>query len=210
MTYRLLHPCLAAVFHPDEYEVRPERGVVNERSCLIMTNQVKGRGQERSSYWIDASRDFSILRYIGSVDGHVRVQLDVEYSQSGQTDWVPSNWILVRTASDGSLKESSVSKVVRFDINPSIDSEQFRLDFPPGTRVRDETSTSTPDYIMKDAGNKRVIRPEEIGSTYDELAATDPDRGNYQGMRVIRWVLMGIVLCGLLLFVMRKKWRQLR
>jgi hypothetical protein len=104
------------------------------------------------------------------------MQLDVDYVQDPQYGWVPTSWkyvLMDPTKAYDQIARSFHSTVTAWEVNIPIDPSEFELAFPVGTRVS-EPNSPTPEYIVTKDGKKRIIPPEDIGATYEQLLNSEP------------------------------------
>jgi len=86
--------------------------------------------------------------------------------------WVPSGGTYVAKRQDGSVRESSVATIKKFEINPVISKDEFEIDFPPGTDVLDQRKAAKlRHYIVQPDGSAGIF-PK--GATYREASGLDP------------------------------------
>ena len=73
-------------------------------------------------------------------DGGLGGQIDVTYQHDAAHGWIPASWTCLRMDSNGNESSLISCKVEEYEINPSIPADAFKLHFPPGTRVLDESN----------------------------------------------------------------------
>ena len=77
----------------EQCQVLPNSAWVSGVLCRVVeeTTHVAGSQYQRR-FWVDPSREFLILRHTVSVDGHLREQLDMQYSPVAAHDGRPVAW----------------------------------------------------------------------------------------------------------------------
>ncbi|MCR4413500.1 MAG: hypothetical protein NUV77_13850 [Thermoguttaceae bacterium] len=146
----------ATLFETDHCVVSPKEGSVQGRACVILERS----GKNGRSYWVDAGRDWIILRYLlGASDKPTR-QVDISYTLDKVHGWVPARWKYVALRRDPPEVELQIEgSVSRYEINVEIPKTEFEFDFPVGTVVRDLNTDAC--YIICGEGRKRAVTREE-------------------------------------------------
>jgi hypothetical protein len=119
-------------------EQQAERGTVEGRECAVFRDAVKTQTSVRATtYWIDPSRDNSIVRVLHEVNGKVLLQDDRQYKEWDNFGWVLSGWRYVESFEDGSLRRAVEATVTGISINEPILEGRFDIEFPRGTAISD-------------------------------------------------------------------------
>jgi hypothetical protein len=196
--FQILRSLSVGFFVPQNYVMANESGFIDGRPCQILQTQPTNI---RWSLWVDPSRSFSLVRYSLSSEGKILLTTDLTYTQSSEHGWVAVGWKIVETDRSGSLKRSTNATVTHWEINTPIPPNEFDLDFPPGTLVRDFTTTtewgSTSQYIAREGGKKRIVSQGDRGATYEQLLASETGTARLpRGPSALR--MWAIVICILL------------
>jgi hypothetical protein len=189
----LKFPLLPIIFtvrgsHPDffrdlgKFQVAAHNVPVAGRPCLELV-RVAERGDGREVLYLDQERDYVVVKFMIVEGDHPKWQLDATYSPDQAVGWVPKSWeYVIRTGGkDRHILSSQRRSVVRYEINPNLDDEEFDIRFPPGTKVDDDSSGRYVVYAIGENGEKGREVPANAGATYEELLKT-PTRPH-------RWVL---------------------
>lgn len=152
---------------------------INGRPCLEMESQL---GNYVQRVWVDLSRDYVVVRSLGLVNEQVRTKIDIGYRQDTKKRWVPEKWDILTLLPNGKLESSGRATVMSYELNATVELAAFDIKFPPGTRVTDTRDPkSQVNYILKEGDKKRMIMPEEIGATYEQMINSEP--GEARGKR---------------------------
>lgn len=176
-----------------EVEIPPQRGVTTLHIRL----------------WLDPGRDFVLVRHLSTQGNKSNNKVDIRYRPDAVAGWVPSSWSVVSHHHDGTVDSSYECTVKSIDFGGGIGDGQFDIEFPPGSFVYDLPNKN--QFVVKPSGRKREIVNSEMGSTYEEIMATDTGelvpgwRPWYR--RVSSYLYAGAVLAGLVLVVRVVRWR---
>lgn len=199
-------PSLSEVMQLRRLSVTGRRGTVDNSSCIVVEGSPgldRTSGVNRS-IWVDPQRDFIILRWRSELAGKVLEQIDVFYVEDPAHGWLPSRWKRIEHGSDGRFRTSVEATIVEQSVNAQMKADDFRLEFPPGTLVSDQTATSE-DYqkffVLAD-GTRRIVTAQEMRRiiTAEELARTEPGqaglapRKRWRGSFVALNVFLGLLL----------------
>jgi hypothetical protein len=105
-------------------------------------------------------------------------------SQAPISEWIPSNWTSSAFRGNRLFQQVEVRTTSR-ELNITTTEDDFQIDLPSGTRVRDVSGSEKRDYITRDEGKKRDILPSELGASYDQLVQTET--GDLAGSHSRRW-----------------------
>jgi hypothetical protein len=102
--------------------------------------------------WLDVARGFIVLRWeqVQQATGHVVTSCDITYELQGEFGWLPNAWTTQSfsssVSSDHAPDQVITATVDSFQPAAKLATEDFRLEFPVGTRVYDQRSKK--DYIV--------------------------------------------------------------
>jgi hypothetical protein len=170
LTFRPLDSKMA-FFRLSEAILTGGQARIDGRYCRELQLKQPGTGVVYQ-FWVDPSRDYTIVRYIETAKGKLIAQADIRFAEDPQAGWVPSNWDLVSQFPDGKLETSLQAEVLEHEINPGFPADRFDIVFPRGTSINDVEANRM--YIIKQDGSERVLEKEEWGLTYQEVLASEP------------------------------------
>jgi hypothetical protein len=158
---------------PDSLTLTGRKSVLGGKQCLELELAPGGEAVQR--LWVDPTRDYAIVRSFLVVRGRVITRMDIRYVNEPKEIRL-DGWDSSQFGTDGKLEKAQRVRVTNCEINPPIESSEFDIDFPPGTKVIDQTTPIAPTYyIVRDGGRKRIIEPHELRIPYKELIATMPE-----------------------------------
>ncbi len=189
------------------YSVLPDDAAVNGIRCIILRQDAPPGRRVQESYFLDPSRQFLPLRFLSTHSGKPTVQIDIEFTSDAKFGFVPSGWKLLFLRPSGAINTSQVATVQSVAINDPISDDQFEIEFPPGTWVRDARTKD--QYIVRADSTRRRITPDELERdlSYEQLLSSDSG-----GMNMPRWFL-GVNVVIVLLLVLSlgyRRWRRYR
>jgi hypothetical protein len=112
----------------------------------------------------------------------VSSRIDIRYKADARAGWVPEGWDVFEFYPAGQLSETWRARMADYEINPTVASSEFVLEFPPGTRAIDMRDLNdVKEYIVREGGRKRMILREDLGASYEQLLNSDP--GEAHGRR---------------------------
>lgn len=180
----------------ENFKVSMRHQPIGGRVCQELES---ASGQLHRRLWLDDQRDYLPVRTITLVNGQVNHSLDVQYAKDATGRWLPKGWSIAQFDRAGRIREACRANVEHIELNTYIDSAEFRLEFPPGTRVSDMSSTDrSSEYIVRPNGDKREILRSEIGKSYAELVASDSESNVGSIKRLFRspsFLLVAGILC---------------
>lgn len=219
-TYALFEQAVSGI-NLDKLTLSTRQGVIDDQECLILEQKSEFTFGGDEAFWIDPSKDYSIVRYTVGTGDQVAAQIDCTYQFDPEHGWAPSRWTTWRFRGDGTPRTTGKVEVVEYEINPEFSSDEFEITFPVGTLVSDQRPqkgigrTGTFDYIVLEGGKKRQITWDERHASYDELVATEsgtagrvPEVPRVNGGSTRYWWVVGALLLGivaLLVFRNRQK-----
>lgn len=188
MTWRALMAGMRG-FDLDGFRLVGATTVIDKRTCLELQQRLPVGPEAENRLWVDPARGFVVVRYLATRKGIVKTKLDVRYGPDKQAGWVPKEWQIIFNDPRGELRKSFAAALNNHALNGPIPSTEFQLEFPPGTRVSDAKNDA--DYIVRrDGSGRRMIPPEDIGATYEQMLRTAPGEAlpNRAGGGIaIRW-----------------------
>jgi hypothetical protein len=172
------------------------RADIEGASCVEL-QRVSSKSGLDNQLWVDPARDFVVVRYSTSLVGKSVYQITVQYLKDASGVWVPTSWVIINHPPvQGESLFTTRAAVKDYKLNVPLDSTQFDLAFPPGTRVSDEKSKL--EYIVKQGEDKRIILKEDIGATYQQMLDSPPGQGlaARHGGFSWTWVSVGLAVLG--------------
>lgn len=191
VSVRGLDPELAASGHLGRYT---EARVVplDGRNMLEVTRPRTEKQGERKM-WLDPKRDYAVHRIDSyTLKGLLTLRVTLSHSQVGTMPavWLPHRWtVLSFIPADKLFKQIEVVADER-SLNVVTTPDDFKITFPPGTRVHDETGSKPSEYLTREDGSNREILPSEFFAKHEDLARTNTgDLGPSPGRDRRRWLL---------------------
>jgi hypothetical protein len=178
----------------------------------VMREKNETRGEVK--IWVDPAQDFAARRFEQySRDGNLQQRITIGTRKDVSGLWVPNTWSAALY--DGpKLIRTVEAKVGELAVNPDTTPDDFRIDFPVGTKVTDSTGATTRDYIVREEGKVREIPRRELAQKYEDLVRTEPGE-LVPGPRPSVWVRyqlvwwgMCILAVGVLLLIGRRIYRS--
>lgn len=206
LTYRAFHPDMGR-FEEEKMQVTDESSFVGNTKCICVE-------QKKETYvarcWVDPRQDYIIVRYAMVFGGFPVYQCDTEYKMENEFGWVPQSWhgfLMNTNFNPPKLRFDITAQVTSFEINGPVEGQEFQLEFPPRTMVKDWINDQR--IVVLDDGTIRVAtRAEnERGITYEELLHSKETTWGRGLLTAASIAGLGMVL-GLLLLWLRNKRRQ--
>jgi len=179
-----------------QYAVSARAGAVEGVSCVLLEAKKWIDGM-RMDFWLDPHREFVVLRAEKRITGqpYPHFVIDVSYQKDASLGWIPSAWKYVNQGGGPAVREQTMARVTRYEINVSIPRSEFQIVYPPGTIVRDLRTRE--DYAVKENSEKRAITKEEIGrgAPYTEYFTTESGKAGLKGganRSHLPWALLGM------------------
>lgn len=160
--------------------------------CMILRAPAESRLQAVKLF-LDPDRSWSIVRYqvIAQEEAMVLRQIDIDYSQRPDSSWAPHSWTYSENIGQGEAILTSAT-VESLKIPTDISEETFRLDFPEGTVVFDQRTSTTKRFLVTANNEQRPITAAELrgGATYEQIASTPSGKALSSSMRSRRvsWI----------------------
>jgi len=207
LTYRGLDAGFDGM-QPGSYRLSAHRGVVEGRACVIL--EQSNQRLVRNAFWVCPEMDFSVLRYTASVEGKEIIRLDIAYRRGARYGWVPKHWKSVWVNPEtGALVEGGESTVTSYVINEAIPEEEFRIAFPDGTWVTDETTGQ--EYLVRNGRKRLITAREKREASYKELLSTESGEARKSPWWLyLRWFLWSSFFLAMAVFALffGRKWRS--
>lgn len=173
-----------SVISPDQWapEGPLQEYYLNDTDGALLRQELKSnQGNGGIELLLDARREFALRRYRSG-----NVEVEIEFKEYPGYGWLPDQYHSIsfdQQSGDVSYRLNVKVNSIQFGV-PVQDSD-FRLDFPPGTVVRDTTTgDGTPKtYYVKSDGTEREITPREwaAGIQYSRLE-TSPSDGSVSAL----------------------------
>lgn len=204
-------PTTTGSFSPSDFTISKERALLQNKECIVLQQPLRA-GVTSQTLWLDPSRNLVVLRYMESRSGKVGLKLDIQYTNDPDSGWIPASWECLASNPNGSLQEAFAATVTTYKINGPISPDEFQIDFPPGTRVRDQRPNATvPEYIVRKDGSKRSLPSEDIGASYEQLVSSEPGQAHAYPVSVAgrhRWLTPTLVALAVLTIFAVWTWRK--
>lgn len=214
--FRALHISLGRISDA-KLVIRPDDAEIDNRRCIVVEQNTP---RSKEVFWLDPDRAFVILRSQNEVLGGKSLsQIDISYAQDGLHGWVPTDWRYSVNRSNGKslvLQESALAKVVGFEINPVLNTEEFEITFPPDTLVEvNDNHKHSGGFIVREGGAKRVITRSERRPdvSYQDLLKSESGEASIASgslIRVVQYTILACVALAILLHFVRKRWARVK
>src|SRR5262249_53957223 len=124
----------------DDFEVLPQKRIREGLTCVVLSSKARSPSGTFHTLWVVPERGFLPVHYaINREMGATQWTIDITYKQNKRYGWAPSGWRSSTFSPKGNVQETSEVKITDFEINRPIPPKEFRLDFPPGTFVVEES-----------------------------------------------------------------------
>lgn len=122
--------------------------------------------------WVDAGSGHVIRRVRSVRGGRVAWQCDVSPQEVRPVGQVPASWTLTEFDDAGKVQSTVAGTVTKFELGPSVSSDQFVIDYPEGTRIYDHRTKR--DYRVESDGGMRETDPRgrPLAVTADQPGAS--------------------------------------
>jgi hypothetical protein len=167
-----------------------QTAMIAGQRCQLFASETKGN--RRMLFAVSAEQDYAIRRCTVERNGATTRQYDIQYTKDDKLGWVPTGWTISLLGGNSRVADRYQAVVTAYEVNPTLAESHFQLPFPTGTMVADKSSGELVDYLIKPAGEKRIIQRHEINASYDELAAT-PSGAAFTS-RKLMWTTFVIVI----------------
>ena len=154
-----------------------------EEDSLVINKVAFDESRIVRTFWIDKNRDFLPTRIESKRDGNLMSEIDINYRQDKNKNWVPENWKISLYSlpndihTESRLFVSTKAQVMECIENPKLSERDFDFVLPGNTWVSDHRSDES--YLLRPDGSKRYITEEESTPdvTYERLVATESGEG---------------------------------
>jgi len=205
VTSPVLRPILVS-FRPTAPRMSPYQGMpffLTGRKALIqgrVCDEVEVRRPRGTQHrlWVDVARECTVLRMIDYENNVITQKIEVRYVKSNDKGWVPEEWETSQYLRDQTLQRFYHAKVDLLEINPSFPNDTFKVIWPVGTFVLNETTRE--QFIQKENDKVRTIETDERQLPY-EVLRNSPGRTHWA--RLLSWPVIAaaflLTLAGVLL-----------
>jgi hypothetical protein len=175
--YPVLHFCRACekkyVYASEHFELGRRSLTVLNRPVVELVRESKPTKQLEALF-LDAERDYILVRRTLDVAGKRAIQLDVQYEKNPQHGWIPARWEYIFKSGQENLPvHSGTATVVNWELESVVDSSEFSLRFPPGTLVTDASGTKEVRFVVQPDGSAGKRIPSTSMTSYEELNKAD-------------------------------------
>jgi len=200
LTYRVLEPRMGG-YQRSKFRMTPRRAEIGGAQCVVVAIGTETAPQY-SEFWVDPTKDYSVVRYRKMASGKLRHQIDMEYRED-PTGWIPKRWKMITVDNDGSLRSSLEDELTNLSLNASLPDSDFDIEIPEGTLLTDYR-TGREWFMVGADGNERMISKDEASATYvQNMQETFPKHTRQLAGRtttpVLTWILGGAVVFVILL-----------
>ncbi len=186
------------------------RLVIEGTQCIELTRE-KTEFQGESKISCESRAGFPIRRIDSfQPDGKLASRIQIIANKSLNGVAFPSQWKITTFKNEIQLDSSHVT-VASIDLQPTLAEADFSLDFPIGTYITDTQEGTQTDFIVRQDGSHRLVKPEERGIDYQSLMDSNTGdftrrmTGRLQNSTVLTWIGAGLLLMACVLVAMRWK-----
>ena len=160
-------------FFHDVRRFELSKGIVaiNDRPCLELVKRVPANNR-RDVFYLDSRRDFVVVKQVIYESDEPTWQVDISYISDKEIGWIPHKWeylIRVRSEATYHIVETERRTVTKYVIGKPIADSEYDIEFPPKTRVMDNSGEKSVQYVVKDDMSIGKSIPSVLGPTYEEL-----------------------------------------
>lgn len=137
----------------------------------LVRQRTETRGEAK--VWVDPAQDYAPYRYDSYArNGELIHRITATSRKDPSGLWVPTSWTVVVYEQKKLVRavEATIRELV---INLPTSPEDFKITFPPGTIVYDQTGPQPREHIVREGGDRRDVLPEERGASYEDLIRTE-------------------------------------
>jgi hypothetical protein len=170
-----------------------QRERLDGSDCVVLAESSRRAPDSKETMWLDPKGGFLVRRWVSRLGGALVGQVDVFYRDDPQYGPLPKGWKRLEQTKEGVMKVSIEAEVTRVELNVPIDPGEFRVQFPPGTLVVEQTIADGArqehrSYILPD-GTARPITEEECRRRVppEVLATTRPGEAGMPSPRRMQW-----------------------
>jgi hypothetical protein len=166
------------------------------------------KGLRQEILYLDAERDYILLRQIVLREQQPSWQIEVRYQQDARVGWVPRSWEYLILEREKQPLVAERYEVVQYALNPSLDDKEFELIFPPGTRVIDSRSGMEMQYVIRENGQPGLTVPGTDNPTYEDLQKRPVEKHGFLLIVLVAVLVMGLTGMGLLRWFQRRQQQE--
>jgi hypothetical protein len=127
---------------PADYSVSPNRGKIGAATYAVIETSEEGPARIRTSYWLDPTRDYIVLRKQQTRNQRDFERTDISYRNDPIYSWLPDRSYASTVDRSGRAWRTSTTTITDFAINQPIPPAEFLAEFPKGTKIHDIPNTS--------------------------------------------------------------------
>ena len=186
--------------------------LIRGRKCfrLVERTQVEFEGASLDRcFMIDPDRGWIVMRYLGKCGDHPQVQIDIDYEQSHDGEWRPSQWTVMRMDSpDRPIQNFATIQATDYKINQNPSPVNFDVTRPVGTWSID-WQPMTQSLLRADGSKRRILELEsDVSAPYEVLMNSEPGQAYFEaqlrsrfGVLRALWRAESLIVFGALLCV---------
>src|SRR5262249_7892073 len=123
-TLRGLHPMITGI---DKLKPSGATMLIDGAACeeYVLASARKST----TSYWLDPKKDYVLRRIQRQTQGKVIDQIDATYRRDKICGWVPTSWVRIQYAPDGTVASKTTFQITEMRLNEPPAPRQFDLVF---------------------------------------------------------------------------------
>jgi hypothetical protein len=149
-------------------EWRPTGQQASIRGAVCRNMVVRHDSGGSTDYWLQPSAGWAIVRETQRKSSGERIDLDVTYQDDSRIGRMPSGWESSTVLKSGKLGIKRKFAVVEYQLDREVKQDEFKLTFPTGTTVIDETWSLKAGAIVDENG-KYQLHPDTPEATRKEI-----------------------------------------
>lgn len=152
VAFRPLHGSIGS--QASQFRIVTQHAIVDGVHCVKLERLRPGDAAVEHC-WVDSARDDLPLLWESTLHGSLWWRVAIQYRRSVESVWLPKHW----TCHYQSLPLALECEVTKLAVNERLPEQIFRIDFPAGTLVFDETTGR--QYLISADGSRTPARPFE-------------------------------------------------
>jgi hypothetical protein len=194
--------------------------LIRGRRCFRMYERtpLEFEGVLERCFMIDPDRDWTIVRYLGKCGDHPQVQFDIDYEQSPDGEWRPTQWTVMRIDfPDRPVQNFVAIEATDYRINQTSGPVSFEVTRPVGTWSID-WQPMTQHLMRADGSKRRILELEsDVSAPYEFLMNSEPGQAYFESQLRSQWgiwralwraeslIVFGALLCVVAIIPWKRK-----
>jgi hypothetical protein len=108
--------------------------------------------------YVDPARHYIPVKFVSHYQKR-SIEIEMSYAANARIGWVLSGWVIKLPDPTHEFAETRSGNVKYVSINEPIDDKAFALQYPPGTRVREDNGGIRRFFIVQPDGSQKQVDP---------------------------------------------------